>query len=108
MNETKISAYLGFCIKAGKLVFGVDNAERLKGGVYLLLVCRSAGESTQKQAKKLSGRFHCPLLVCEDTPLAELIHRPNCKFAAVRDKNLAEAVLQNADHGFGNYSGGKN
>lgn len=108
MNESKVSAYLGFSLKAGKLTLGIDGAERLKSGVYLLMLCASASENTKKQAKKLQERFSCPLLLCEQTTLAELIHRPNCKFIAVRDKNLAEAITRQRGEGLSDYAGGKN
>ena len=37
MQNDKISTYLGFCIRSGKIVFGVDRAEALKKGVHLLI-----------------------------------------------------------------------
>lgn len=110
MANDKIGTYLGFCIRSGKLTFGVDGTERLKKGVFLLLADPELSENSMKVLLKLKERFSCPLLVTTGVGLGELLHRPAVKAAAVRDKNLASAVLAAAegDTRYKLYSGGNN
>lgn len=110
MERSKIGTYLGFCLRAGKLTLGVDRAETLKKGVYLLLADGSLSENSGKAMAKLQEKFSCPLIVAEGVSLGELLHRPAVKAAAVRDKNLASAILAAADGDdrYKIYSGGSN
>lgn len=108
--DGKIGAYLGFCIRSGNIVFGVDRAESVKKGIYLLIADGTLSENSMKSLVKLKERFNCPLLVTEGTELGELLHRPAVKAAAIKDKNLASAVLAAAegDTSYKLYSGGNN
>ena len=110
MQNDKISAYLGFCIRSGKIVFGVDRAEALKKGVHLLIADSTLSENSMKVLVKLKEKFSCPLLVTEGVSLSELLHRPAVKAAAVKDKNLASAILTAtaSDAQYKLYSGGNN
>ena len=110
MQNDKISTYLGFCIRSGKIVFGVDRAEALKKGVHLLIADSTLSENSMKVLVKLKEKFSCPLLVTEGVSLSELVHRPAVKAAAVKDKNLASAILtaSASDAQYKLYSGGNN
>lgn len=110
MANDKIGTYLGFCIRSGKIAFGVDRAESLKKGVFLLLADSGISENSLKSLMKLKERFSCPLLIAEGVDLGELLHRPAVKAAAIKDKNLASAVLAAAesDIRYKLYSGGNN
>ena len=79
MQNDKISTYLGFCIRSGKIVFGVDRAEALKKGVHLLIADSTLSENSMKVLVKLKEKFSCPLLVTEGVSLSELLHRPRRK-----------------------------
>lgn len=91
----KIEAYVGFCLRARKITLGSGSVELLKKGVHLIMVCSSASENTFKLALKFKNRFSCPLMVCK-TGLENVVHKSGCKIAAVRDKNLAKAICENA------------
>lgn len=91
MERDKIKAYLGFARRARKLATGVNAVKTLRGGVYLLLLDRSAAKNTRKESESLAAGFSCPLRETEG--LEELTGKPNCKLAAVREENLARAVL---------------
>ena len=110
MQNDKISTYLGFCIRSGKIVFGVDRAEALKKGVHLLIADSTLSENSMKVLVKLKEKFSCPLLVTEGVSLSELLHRPAVKAAAVKDKNLASAILtaSASDAQYKLYSGANN
>lgn len=93
-TESKIITYLGFSVKGGKIVFGLDNAERLKRG-KLLLYDQSLSERSCKRACELAERLHCPVLIYRGE-IAELLHKPGCKLAVLTDQHLADAVLKTA------------
>jgi hypothetical protein len=105
-NNGKIGAYLGFCIRSGNIVFGVDGMESVKKGVYLLMADKSLSENSFKTLIKLKEKFSCPLLITEG--LGELLHRPSVKAVAVKDKNLAVAIETAAEGNlqYKSYSGG--
>lgn len=110
MKNSKVQTYLGFCIRAGKIVFGAEEAEQQKKGVHLLLMDEAVGNSSQKAVYKAQEKFRCPLLIVEKNRLGELLHRPAVKAAAVKDGHLATAILDVAtgDPQFKLYLGGNN
>jgi ribosomal protein L7Ae-like RNA K-turn-binding protein len=93
--ESKIITYFGFCIKAGKIVFGLDNAEKLRRA-QLLVYDESLSENSAKKVLALGEKLHCPVLLYKRS-LSEILHRDGCKVAAVTDKSLAGAILRTAD-----------
>ena len=93
MAKSKVETYLGFCIRAQKILFGVDNVESAKRGVRLLLCDETLGESSLKALLKSKEKFACPLVMAEAGVLSELLHRPSVKAVAVKDEHLAAAIL---------------
>ncbi len=106
MPKSKAESYIGFCIKAGKLTCGFNAVESLKKGVYLLLLCDTASENGKKSAEKLRKRFGCEMLLFCGKTLADVTGREGCKLAAVREQNLAKAILSVEDENIRKYSGG--
>ena len=106
MQRSKAEGYIGFCIKAGKLTCGFNAVQTLKKGVYLLLLCSTASANAKKEAEKLRARFRCAMIESCGRPLEDIVGRANCKLAAVRDENLAKAILSVTDDEFRKYSGG--
>ncbi len=96
MSQSKVETFIGFSIRSGKIIFGVDAAERKKKGVYLLVVSCDLSENSYKVALKLQERFQCALMKTRSIALSELVHRENCKLIALTDKSLSEAVLTSA------------
>lgn len=90
----KIETYLGFCLRARKIALGSGTIDTLKKGVYVIIVCSTASENSFKLAIKYANRFSCPLLICK-TGLENAVHREGCKLAAVKDAELAKAILAN-------------
>lgn len=97
-------------MRSGKIALGVDRAETLKKGVFLLMTDGTISENSMKALQKLQSRFSCPLVTAEEISLGELLHRPAVKAAAIKDKNLASAILAEAerDNRYKIYSGGNN
>ena len=106
---TKISTYLGFCIRAGKIVFGINRIESQKRA-YLLIADGELGKNSLKVMIKEQGRLNCPLMITENSLLGELTHRPTVKAVAISDENLATAIIKESQQKpqFKFYSGGEN
>ena len=100
----KVDAYLGFCLRARKIALGSGTIDMMKKGVYLLLVCSTASENTLKVAEKYSRRFSCPLVMCY-SGLENSVRKAGCKLAAVRDENLAKAMVENLGGNYRLYAG---
>ena len=98
MGRSKIETFIGFCIKSGAI-------EAVKERVYIIILSGEAAVNTRKLAVKYSDRFHCPLVICK-SGFEEVVNRAGCKIAAVRDKNLAKAILENLDNNYELYCGG--
>ena len=95
--NAKIVTYLGFAIRSGKAVFGVDDIETLKKRAYLIVADESLGESSKKSVQKSKERFVCPLLYTSAGVLGEYLHKPAVKAVAIRDENLALAIVKEAE-----------
>lgn len=95
----KVESYVGFCIKARKIALGSGTIDMLKKGVYLLIVCSSASDNTFKVALKYKNRFSCPLVICK-IGLENVVHKPDCKLAAIKDEGLARAITENINEDY--------
>ncbi len=98
-NKTKAETYIGFAIRAGKFRIGANAVLTLKK-MDLLIVCKSASDNTKKEAEKIASKYSCPLLITKDKNLSEMTHRENSKVMAICDKQLARAIIDNADIDF--------
>lgn len=91
MAENKAAAYLGLARRAGKLTLGINAAQAVREKVYLLVADENASPNAKKEIEKLRRRFCCPLVTVEG--LEDLVNKAECKLAAVREENLARAIL---------------
>ncbi len=110
MGNSKIETYLGFCVRARKIIFGVEMIERQKKGVYLLLCDGTIGKNSLKPTLQAKEKFNCPLLQTDAGVLGEALHRPAVKAVAITDQHLASAILSVVDSEpqYKFYSGGNN
>ena len=88
----------------------MDNIEKERKGVYLLLCDEALGESSFKTMRNAQEKLSCPLLIAEKGVLGEVLYRPTVKAVAIKDKHLAEAAIKAAESEpqFKFYSGGNN
>lgn len=105
MANGKIETYIGFCIRARKITLGSGAISCIKDGVYLLLMDGASAKNSQRLALKFKNRFSCPLVVCK-SGFEKAVNKEGCKLAAVRDKELSKAILENLDGNYELYSGG--
>ncbi len=94
MQKSKAETYLGFCIRAGKLVCGVNAVACTGKGVYLLVADKNVAKNSLKEIFKLKRKFSCPLVFAEG--LETLVGKANCRLAAVKDESLASAIWKEA------------
>ena len=98
MNQ-KIKTYIGFALKKGSVVFGLDNIRKKPSAICLVLVCETASEKTVKETEFFCCKNKIPL-VLRAVSVAETVGRQGVKILALTDKSLAEAVLRNTDKDF--------
>ena len=110
MERSKIETYLGFCIRAKKIIFGAEMIEKQRKGVFLLAIDGNIGKNSLKTIVKTKERLDCPLYITDEGSLSEWVHRPAVKAVAIVDKNLALAMINAAESEpkFKLYSGGNN
>ena len=105
MAQSKVQSYIGFCKRARKITLGSSAIGTLRGGVYLLLLDKNAAKNSVRYALKYKRKFDCPLLLCGDN-FEELVGKPECRLAAIQDKNLADAILNSGESGYELYTEG--
>ncbi len=94
----KNDAYLGFAVKTGRITYGGELVSRLKKGVYLVVIDASAQKNTTNTAFNVARKFNVPVMVCDH--LDSAANKKDCKIVAVRDKNLAEAMIKNVGEAY--------
>lgn len=103
-TKSKVETFIGFAIKKRALVTGSDGVSRLKRA-SLVLLCKSGSPNAKKDALNAGVRLNCPVVECEIL-LEDLTGKQNCKIAALTDKQLAAAIINNLNQNFSVISGG--
>lgn len=104
MEKSKPLTFIGFALRARKVRTGVNAIQTLKGNVKVLIICHTASENTFSDAVKLAKKFNSPLIVSNTYKVEDLVRKENCKLLAIQDESLGNAVLQNLDSHFQEYS----
>ncbi len=90
----KIDCYINFAVRAGKVVWGVDNLERAKRAPYLILIDESLGANSAKQLLLYCQRKQAKCLTLPADYLNNLLKRSNIKVLSILDESLANAILR--------------
>jgi len=93
MNDSKVLNALGMCRRAGKLGIGMDaTIESVRKGAPLVLIAKDASDRTRKKVKEAAEGLSETVEL--DYTMDEIESGVGRKFAvaAVKDKNLAQAV----------------
>ncbi len=93
MEKNKIETYLGFCIRARKIIFGTEMISRQKKGVHLLIFDGGMGANSLKIMINAQKTLSCPLLQTDKGLLGEWLHKSSVKAAAITDEHLAAAII---------------
>lgn len=89
----KIDCYVNFAVRAGKVVWGVDNLERAKRTPQLILIDGALGANSAKQLSLYCQRKHAKSLTLPTDYLNNLLKRSNVKVLSITDESLANAIL---------------
>ena len=92
MISPKIKAYMGFAIKSGEVLIGIDNLKKKK--LYLILY--SSGLSDNAKEKCFNIAYQNKILAKEilDDDMIELMNG-GVKVLGISSKSLAEAIINN-------------
>lgn len=90
-----LASYVGFAVKSGKIIYGIDNLLAARKRVHLVVICPTASDNLRKSAERFAETRRVPL-IASPQPLEELVFKTNCKLVALLDVNMAKAVMENA------------
>ncbi len=93
--ENKISAYLGFAMKANKVIFGFDNLKKYDKKLYLIIICKSANDKYNQFSLEKKKITNCDVYKTNNILLDDLIFKSNCKIIGIKNKELATAIINN-------------
>lgn len=99
MQKDKIATLVGFAVKAGKVIYGIDNLELLRKKRYLYLRDVSLGDTAAKRLERLSAQTGTPVLIVKNS-LEDITFKPNCKVIGLTDKQMSEACLKNLNENY--------
>lgn len=92
----KFASMLGFAVRAGKIVYGLDNLKSARA-LKLLAVSDGASDNLTDGMKRIAERKSVTLVQVKS--LEELVGY-NCKALGITDENMAKAMIE--------YAGGQN
>ena len=92
MKIGKVKSYLGFAIRSGKVIFGVDKLFESKKRAQLILICSAQNDKVTNKVVRYAKTENIPCIKLKDLVLGELVSRDNCKVIGILDLNLAQAV----------------
>lgn len=92
MRIDKVKAYLGFAIKSGKVIFGVDKLLESKKYPQLVLICSTQNEKVTNKVIRYSLTKNIACIKLDNIILGDIIGRDNCKVIGILDLNLADAI----------------
>lgn len=91
MERDKAKGYLNIAHKGGYLIIGSDKLDGYDKKLYLVLMDTTIGKTGEKIAQRLSERGVNMLKVDN---LEELSSIKNCKILALKNKNLADIIIE--------------
>ena len=96
MQINKLLTYVGFAVKSGNIIFGVDQIKDSKKNIKLILACNTLSDNTMSKLSSYSTQKHIELHIIEKPcTLSDIVGRENCKAVAIIDEHLADAIKQN-------------
>ena len=90
----KIESLIGFAVKAGKIIYGIDNIETMHKKRFLIVACNSLSERSLNHLKDYAQNKRLPMIRFKNKLLEEAIHKENCKVIAITDKQMSQAIMQ--------------
>lgn len=78
MTPGKIASIVGFAVRAGKAVYGLDGIERAGARVRVIIRCPESVGGFCRQTEDVCGRARHSV-IASARALSEIVHRDNCK-----------------------------
>ena len=88
----KIKSYLGLARNAGYVIIGSDKLDGYDKKLFLVLIDKSAGKSSNKIASRLREK-NIEVIYVDN--LEELSSIKNCKILGIKNKGLSEQIIRN-------------
>lgn len=92
----KIKTYIGFAIKAKKLISGQSLIKHTKEKLYLILVCSTASENLVNLAENVANKNQCEVIVSK-VLLESVSNIKDIKILGITDESLAKAIINNKE-----------
>lgn len=105
-QRNKADTFIGFAVKSGAIVRGVNALDYTKEKIELLLICHTAAKNTVSEAQKISRARGVQLIQLSGTTLESVVNKENCKLCGITDKNLAKAIISHTDGKYLKFFGG--
>lgn len=90
--QNKYSCYIGFAVRKGSVVYGLDSLQVYRKKVFLLLCSDALADNSLSKATAEATRRGIDMLI---VPQLEQILQRNTKVLAICDKSLAQAIKTN-------------
>lgn len=99
MQSRKIDSYIGFAVRSGEVVYGLDAFFGAAGKIKLILYDAGTGAATLRKLKNFSGRENIGAIRCKSGYIPGAVHRENVRLIAITSESLAKAILQSDELG---------
>lgn len=91
MRNDKIASYVGFAVRANKIVRGIDAITAKHKRYPLILLSKEASPRSAEKLREYAGDT-VPLFEVDN--LAELSHLGGCMALAICEKQIARAIIE--------------
>lgn len=95
----KIISYVGFAIKANKIIIGQSSVKSAKEKIYLIMLSSLASENLINLANNVANKQKCKLIILDN--LEEITNLKDVKIIAITDENLSNAIIKEKENNIG-------
>ena len=89
-RNAKIASYIGFSLKARKIIYGYDSILASKKRISLILCDVSLSENSRKKVVRFAEERNIPLYLIEE--LSEYFGEKRIKCVGLTEEHLASAI----------------
>ena len=92
MQTNKAFSYVGFAIKANKIIFGTDSLLGYSKKVHLIIVSNTLSENAMKKIEKLAEIKRCPIIKLDENEFDDTVNKTGCKVVGITSFELSSAI----------------
>ncbi len=93
LSNNKVQTYLGFAIKARKIVFGADDILKTKRQ-KVILASKNLSEASLQKIETFANTKNIPLIIVDNQTFLSVFGEKNIKVIAITDEGLASAIIK--------------